>query len=313
MNMVEAASIDSATLQVVIVTHNSREVLSDCLDSLGPPGGRDKSVEITVIDSGSDSLEYLRDVKADHVVTVPNLGYGTCANRAAVESRSTWLAVMNPDTRISRSKLLRLAELLDCAGADAGAPELLDDVGSIRPAPLRAAGPVWRRPRRQGRPLAECDIYREVEVLQGSILLLRRSAFELIGGFDTSFFLYSEEDDLAMRLRSSGSKLVVAKDIHGVHVGEGSSQGIMSEWRMGQRLRGRWQFFRKHYSIVEAALVLIRDSVRMSGTHGVGCTLRSLRIALRNPRAGLSYTPGLANGSSSSARISAKAKRNAHG
>ena len=272
-------------IDVVIITHNSAEVLPDCLSSLEIDPRADDEARVVIIDSGSGDPSYLENYPC--VQLHPNLGYGTCANLGAAATDAGWLVVMNPDARISVARLRQLTALLDAGGADAGAPRLLDAHGAVQAPRIRAVGIKWRRRSTRNAALELTDDYTEVEVLQGSIMVFRRSSFTAVGGFDSAFFLYSEEDDLSVRMREAGSKIILASNIYGTHVGEGSSSGVTSQWRLAQRLRGRWQYFGKHFSTPEAALVIARDLWRHRRAGGFAHALAVFRIALRNPRSGV--------------------------
>jgi len=63
-----------------------------------------------------------------------------------------------------------------------------------------------------------------VECVKGAALLVRRTAFEEVGGFDESFFLYAEESDLAARLRRRGWQVLFEPAARVVHRG-GASGG----------------------------------------------------------------------------------------
>jgi len=43
-----------------------------------------------------------------------------------------------------------------------------------------------------------------VEIVSGACLMVRRKAFDNIGGWDEDYFLYFEDDDLCYRLNKSG-------------------------------------------------------------------------------------------------------------
>ena len=64
---------------------------------------------------------------------------------------------------------------------------------------------------------------RPTEFLQGSALLVRRDAFEQVGGFDESFFMYGEDADLCARLRGAGWEVELYPSARFVHVGGGST------------------------------------------------------------------------------------------
>lgn len=62
----------------------------------------------------------------------------------------------------------------------------------------------------------------EVGVISGSCMFFRRSVFDSIGGFDSVFFLYCEEEDISKRVWDYGAKIVYLPDAHILHL-EGAS------------------------------------------------------------------------------------------
>src|SRR5439155_522281 len=60
---------------------------------------------------------------------------------------------------------------------------------------------------------------REVDWVSGAAMLIRRSAFEQVGGFDEAFWLYGEELDLGTRLRDAGWKVLATPALEVLHVG----------------------------------------------------------------------------------------------
>jgi GT2 family glycosyltransferase len=76
------------------------------------------------------------------------------------------------------------------------------------------------------------------EFLQGAALLVRRSAFEQLGGFDESFFMYGEDADLCARLRDSGWGVELCDSARFIHVGGGSTRSDPE--RMGLELLRSW-------------------------------------------------------------------------
>ena len=74
--------------------------------------------------------------------------------------------------------------------------------------------------------------------MQGAVLLLRRDAFDAVGGFDEDFFMYGEDADLCERLRSAGWRVELYEAAEFVHVGGGST-GTRRE-RMDRELLRSW-------------------------------------------------------------------------
>jgi N-acetylglucosaminyl-diphospho-decaprenol L-rhamnosyltransferase len=183
-----------------------------------------------------------------------NQGFAAGANQGIAATDTPWVLLLNPDAWPLEDGVAALSR---CAQRDersaAVGPMLVDGEGrpsrsTIRPPltpatlALWAAVPgrvsraydLWRRATRRG----SSGVVRPSEFLQASALLVRREAFDAIGGFDTRFFMYAEDADLCERLRSAGWKLTVCPDATFVHVGGGSSSGEGS--RMQIELLRSW-------------------------------------------------------------------------
>ena len=91
------------------------------------------------------------------------------------------------------------------------------------------------------------DQPREVDVLMGACLLIRREALDEVGLLDEDFFMYSEEVDLCTRLRRSGWLLYWMPSAEVIHFGGQSTRQVAEE--MFLRLyEGKILYFRKHHS-----------------------------------------------------------------
>jgi GT2 family glycosyltransferase len=104
----------------------------------------------------------------------------------------------------------------------------------------------------------------EVEWVVGAAMLLRREAVEEVEGFDTSFFMYDEEVDLAFRLRQRGWDVLYYPHAEFVHVGGGSTRQRPREMYREQ-LRSHIRFLDKHQGreSAERGLRLLRHAMRL--------------------------------------------------
>jgi N-acetylglucosaminyl-diphospho-decaprenol L-rhamnosyltransferase len=212
----------------VVVDHNAGEVLGRCLASLaGEPVG-----SVVVVDNGSaaDPLAGLEPLPAELaervqvVRTGVNLGYGAGANRGAAAVDADLVLVANPDVVVHPGAVAALANavLADPTVAIAGPtilepdgsrypsarrfPSTVDAVGHALLARLRPNNPFSRRYRMDDAPPGGGP--RSVDWVSGACLLVRRRAWEELGGFDERYFMYAEDMDLCWRAGQAGWRVV---------------------------------------------------------------------------------------------------------
>ena len=105
------------------------------------------------------------------------------------------------------------------------------------------------------------DEVREVEVVMGACMLVRREAVEQVGPLDESFFLFSEETDWCYRFEQAGWKVLFFPGAECVHVGGASHGGRMFR----ENVRGHLRFLAKHRGVryAERARRLLGWSLRL--------------------------------------------------
>ncbi|MHB8340809.1 MAG: glycosyltransferase family 2 protein [Mycobacteriales bacterium] len=226
-----------AGLQVVAVTYNSGAVLPRFFDSLALATAA--PVELVVVDNAS-AVPPAVPAGAHLLPIGVNLGYGGAANVAAGRSRTPWLLVVNPDVVFhpgALDALLAAAEQWPRAGALG--PAILTPDGRLYPSARalpslgRGLGHAllgWWWPTNPG----TASYRREREVptqgptgwLSGSCLLLRREAFDVVGGFDTSYFMYVEDLDLCERIAAGGWEVVYVPSAVVTHEGGHSTEQV---------------------------------------------------------------------------------------
>lgn len=221
----------SDDLVVITVTYSPGPHLDRFLATLAH--ATDRPLSVVMADNGStdgapeQAVQRYSNIRL--LRTGGNLGYGTAVNRAvaSIEPESArgvdsgcsdFLVVANPDVQWGPRSIDLLLEAADrWPRAGALGPLIRDPDGSVYPSARHlpslvrggmhaVVGPFWRSnpwtaAYRQDR--AEPS-ERPVGWLSGSCLLLRRSAFAQIGGFDERYFMYMEDVDLGDRLGKAG-------------------------------------------------------------------------------------------------------------
>ena len=232
---------------VAIVAYQSGDFLQPCLDALAAQTYRDFEAVIVDNDSTDGSVEAVRlpDARFRVVKLGRNTGFAVANNVAARASMAPWLATLNPDTRADPQWLEKLltASARWPGAASFGSTQIsldnpgeLDGVGDV----YHAAGLAWRA--RLGRPISDVPPEGEVFGPCAAAALYRRDVFLQLGGFDETYFCYSEDVDLAYRLRIAGWTAVQVPDAIVRHAGSGIS-GRTSDFTVFHGHRNRvWTY-----------------------------------------------------------------------
>jgi hypothetical protein len=249
------------SVAVVVVNHNTWEHLRGCLRSVA----RERPAQIVVVDNESTdgSAEMVRyEFPRVELIEAPNEGFGAGANRGIRAIRHPHALLLNSDTRVTPGTVDALNRYLEeRPNVGLAGPRLLDPDGTLQQSIYAQPGPLaellrWTslwRPAAALPPLRRAYFLghahdRETDAgwLVGAALALRRIAFDQVGGFDTSYFMYSEEVDLAYRMRLAGwaTRFTPAAEVF--HVGGASTSRYRAEM-MAQLYASMTRFYRKHY------------------------------------------------------------------
>jgi GT2 family glycosyltransferase len=229
----------AARVSAVIVHYRTP---AETLDAARAVARTAPDAELLVVDNASrDAIDGRLPAEAPRarvLVQPQNLGYGAACNRGARGTNREFLLFLNSDAVVQPGAVQVLVAALDRSPRAAVAgPRLENPDGTLQPSILRlptlgriffeSSGLAYlTRGRLHGHSATSEDHARahEVEALKGAALLVRRTAFEEVGGFDERFFLYAEESDLAARLRRRGWRILFEPAARVVHRG-GASGG----------------------------------------------------------------------------------------
>ncbi|NPA90717.1 MAG: glycosyltransferase family 2 protein [Chloroflexi bacterium] len=231
-------------LDIIIPTRNNRDHIIACLEALARAVDRARrihglTVHTWLVDNASDdgTPQLVRQTtRWVRVLTLErNAGFAHAVNTAAQHTRGDlWL--LNPDTRPTPESLsLLLRRLYTAPDIGAVGPALLQADG--RPAADGARGEPtllreWadkvgltrRYPGMWGYHLGRDLRERDVPVLSGAALLIRRQAWDQVHGLDERFWLYGEDTDVCVRLRAAGWRCTYVPDARVHHLRGGSAR-----------------------------------------------------------------------------------------
>ena len=231
-----------ADVAVIIVTYNSADYIDPLVHSLRREANSLR-LRVIVCDNNSDD-EVLRRLAKHSDITViscpENLGYAAAINLGSTEAASTEaLLILNPDLEIQPGAIGAMLRRLREPRVGAVTPKIVDAEGatypSLRrePTVLRAVGSalLGRRVPKHLTIFSETDFrassYEQahsVDWATGAVLLIRHSVAKLLGSWNESFFLYSEETEYCRRIRDSGNLVMFEPAATVRHRGAGSGQ-----------------------------------------------------------------------------------------
>ena len=207
---------------VAIVSWNTRDFLERALESFKPDADRGL-VDVWVVDNASSdgSPDLVRDRFGwvNLIASKENLGFGAAVNEIARRTESEWIAPANSDIAVHPGAIERLLEAgAEEARAGAVAPRLRlpdgstqDSVGALPTIPftaLHAVGAFGFRSRLTDRftypERWDTERRRHVAWAVAAFVMVRRAAWDEIGGFDERQWMYAEDLDLGWRLRQAG-------------------------------------------------------------------------------------------------------------
>jgi N-acetylglucosaminyl-diphospho-decaprenol L-rhamnosyltransferase len=291
-------------IDVIIVTYNSVMVVGDLLDSL-PAALDGLSAEVIVVDNGStDETVKLLESRGDcRVVRSANVGYAAGINRGVREAAGAEaVLILNPDARLHERAVLPLLEALREANTGIVAPQVRSPDGTLelslrrKPTLLRALGLTRTGIAALSEYVSEAEAYTRPHIVDwalGAVLVMSRPCFDALGGWDESYFLYSEETDLSLRARDIGLLTRFEPRSVAVHIGGQSGRNdqthamlIINRVRLYRRRNGplaAWCYFwltmaselswaaRGHRQSRFAIAALLRPSLRPAE---LGCSRR---------------------------------------
>jgi N-acetylglucosaminyl-diphospho-decaprenol L-rhamnosyltransferase len=223
----------AADLAVVIVNFNTGDWLARCLRSLEAARG-DLAVDVLVVDNDSrDASAESAEAAGVRLIRNPSNRYLSPAwNQGAVATDAPYLLFLNPDTEWFRGTLedlVRIARAHPHAGivgpmvrnpdgtvypSGRRFPSLTDAVGHAFVSPVTRDNRFTRRYEMDG---WDRSSEREVDWVSGACMLLPRTAFDEVRGFDEGFPLYAEELDIATRLRAAGWSVLFTPEVELLH------------------------------------------------------------------------------------------------
>jgi len=263
-------------IDIVVVNYKSAAHTVKCAEAASSVARADRlTAQIIVVNNGDDDHEL--DSRLSQIPDVQilspksNLGFAAACNMAAVKGEAPFILFINPDAALATGALKSMTSFLtapDHRVYGIVGPELRngdgDVVASCSKLPnlihlmMRTAG-LHRLLPNSGYPYLPLEAHAKsgpVDQVMGAALMIRRSVFDALDGFDERYFLYYEDVDLSLRAKQSGALSYYLKVAHATHEGRVSSSQDTG-LTLALHIRSRLTFARRHYGVMGWLMLLL--------------------------------------------------------
>ncbi len=263
-------------VSVIIVNYHSAGMVIDCINSIFSKT-TGITYEVIVVDnaSGDGSVQKLAGTFGDRIKVIEsnqNLGFGKANNLGCQYARGNYVFLLNPDTILVNNAIKILHDELEehpdygVAGGNLYMPDMtpapsyclfFDDLESEKKAAswqallkskvreklgINKKAPFAESFNRTGKPL-------QVAYIFGADMMMKKSLFDSVKGFDPDFFMYAEEEELTWRITQKGYQVVSIPDAKIIHLDGATTkkQNAFSERQFKMRMHGALTYYLKRF------------------------------------------------------------------
>jgi GT2 family glycosyltransferase len=281
------------SVAVIVVAYNSRHTIERSLQAVGDSTIA-ADLETVVVDNASSDATAIfvgeRFPSCRVIEPGENLGFGRACNLAAAQTESEYILLLNPDawldaSCVERSRAAMVAdERLAWASPRLFYPDGRRQFNWAPTVSILGEALQQVRNRFESRAWVHGALPRVVRALgdpgwfTAACALVRRRAWEEVGGFDPEFFLYFEDADLGLRLRRAGWRAVEVEEARAVH----DRRTVDPESEAMVRYReSQLSYYRKHRTKRENRAVLNKQTRRASRIADDAARARLLAVCER--------------------------------
>ncbi|MEO0403196.1 MAG: glycosyltransferase family 2 protein [Pseudomonadota bacterium] len=252
-----ATNVSVPELTVIVVSYNTRALTLRALETLYDTT-HIASFRTVVFDNASTdgSAEAVAAAfpQAELIASPENVGFAKANNLVAAQANTDWLLLLNPDTECHAGAvdtLLHFAKAHPQAGIVGGRTVFPDGSLNIASCWMRItpwsafcaatglsalfSSSAWLNPEAMGN--WKRDSVREVDIVVGCFMLLPRSLWDTLGGFDLRYFMYGEEADLCLRAKALGYRPMITPEAQIMHLVGASSKSQAKKYAMVAKAR----------------------------------------------------------------------------
>ncbi len=268
--------LESAKVDIVIISYNSRKLTENCINSL-INGNESLIKKIILVDNASqdDTVSVIKKKypSIELILNSENLGYAKAVNIGIKYTNTEIVIISNSDIIYPPGSVQSMVQYINKSL----------EIGCIAPQQIYPNG-AWQRSYGfyPGLKHALMDLLfltsfnnlfkkmfwkilpidrnpKYVEYLDGACLFIRKEAFAQLNGFDEDYFFYTEEADFCYRLNRSQWQVVFYPKVKIIHNRGGSSQSNHSDF-IKMLIESKILFCKKHYTNFHTKLFIKIES-----------------------------------------------------
>lgn len=231
-------------LSVVIVSYNTANLIGNCLKSVFAASNITKKVFVVDNASSDGSSDFIKDkFPSVHLVAnTKNVGFAAANNQVLPWCKGKYVFSLNPDTEVTPNTFNEAVSFMD-ANPRVG----LAGTKIINPDGTLQWSVSYKYPGQKYTTNELSNLPGKIACVLGASMIARSELIKQIGGFDEDFFLYGEDQDLALRIRKLGYEIGYIDSATVVHLGGQSEKDSLPSEVWKKKIRAEYIFYRKHY------------------------------------------------------------------
>ncbi|MDI6726729.1 MAG: glycosyltransferase family 2 protein [Smithellaceae bacterium] len=242
-------------LSIIIVSYNTADLTMACLASVL---SAENCGQVIVVDNASTdgSAGMIQEAfpGVQVLANTSNRGFAAANNQALPLCRGRYIFFLNPDTKVRPDTFTSAIAFMDLKPSiGLAGPSIINPDGTRQESVSRRyPGEKFTRGLLQELP-------GKIACILGAAMIARTDIIRGLGGFDEAFFLYGEDQDLALRLRKAGFSIGFIPESVVVHIGGGSEKTTPPTTFWEKKVRAEYLFYEKHYGPEIAARICRAD------------------------------------------------------
>ncbi|AXG70197.1 N-acetylglucosaminyl-diphospho-decaprenol L-rhamnosyltransferase [Kordia sp. SMS9] len=243
-------------LSVIILNYNVRYFLEACIRSV-QAAIAEMDAEIIVVDNNSpdDSCDMMQRTfpEIQLIENIENVGFAKANNQAVKLAKGEYVCILNPDTIVAEdtfTQLIKFAQskknvgAIGCKLIDGSGKFLPESKRNIPTAMVSVKKIMGTKNSGYYSSLEENEIGK-VDILVGAFMMMKKSVYDQVGGFDEDYFMYGEDIDLSYKIKKAGFQNYYYGKTTVIHY---KGESTLKDKTYAKRFYGAMQlFYKKHF------------------------------------------------------------------